>query len=954
MCYNICIMTISLIEGPEGVSYSTGEAIIPCTNLSRDALATSTAIHKLAMEKLQSSCVILDYKPGYQGQWRITAETPDGQKYEIAFWEKDIVQEIMKVKEVDISFKPSLELDTPSYHDGFSLAAAHYFKNNPIKESKLFSRFHTEPRVVLRDGKIQILKGIPKAEVPFRKTYQNESMKRREAENRATIDTYVAFLKKEIGSEKLEEIQRTYGFDFNKIRYLEPKHIYLCNIGMNNIEYRDVLRFKQKLEIEIGSNPEATIGLLGSPFTNREIRGLIRMFGGESQLKDIPDLSVGQIMHVLETPKSLWNRIYTGRKFTTQITGSYNSDVTDRKTFRPWVDQQELLQVFNTIKDPFPGQSVSPKKLDRFYFEMLTKVVVKKHLMRSETSDGSRHGNWRVGALIPSPYKDKNGDTVYYRVDKGVDSGHGKLWIVLRPASKDYDHSLPVIRVPRDTSKDLYAQRGGHTLTRDLAPNAGYHNSATTIEEDEEFFKEFTIPLWMAQFGRALKVFRNVKTSADLPALELAVKETYKELIGDLIGKVKNGRLDPEVKDKVKELLNPALKTFLEAKGRKKIEAAHNFFAILYHVAPYEEEDFNRLHDLMEGKKPRPLASIGNSLGGFDAQFDFFSHTFKDNRIPISDVFLYTHSTLKVSKQDDNMFSNYVVNNVDLLNTLGVQIHIDHITEFNDPVTLATEGTLLGQGAQMAALDAKSKGREFPVSVSLRVIKPNEKSTNPQLTDTKIHRRRFEDLVEGVDYEVLDQYAHISEYDEYARTFKIAGRTLEAWRRTGISMNLYDLSSDIVRTWRYVKGAHPHIPKVLSNQKLVVFSGEKGENYYGYIPVKHRRELERYIYRPLDLSELKELEEREEHGIISPNTNGNSHSRKRQPIFTRERLLYYLNRGVDCRSTGKKAGNSVSQAASLKSKRVSEKPRFTRRQLLAHLNHKMASELSPRVLPATS
>ncbi|WP_316356247.1 hypothetical protein [Candidatus Neptunichlamydia sp. REUL1] len=96
------------------------------------------------------------------------------------------------------------------------------------------------------------------------------------------------------------------------------------------------------------------------------------------------------------------------------------------------------------------------------------------------------------------------------------------------------------------------------------------------------------------------------------------------------------------------------------------------------------------------------------------------------------------------------------------------------------------------------------------------------------------------------------------DYDRYAQSHKIYGPTVEAWRQTGISFNLADVSRDVVRVWRGQKGSHRHIHKSLSFHKLVIETGEQGENNYGFIPVEHRRNLERIIYVPIDYSELNE------------------------------------------------------------------------------------------------
>ena len=86
------------------------------------------------------------------------------------------------------------------------------------------------------------------------------------------------------------------------------------------------------------------------PFTQREIRGLLRVLGEGATVRDLvnafhKETTVGAYLEVLETSPESRDKLYTGRKFKAQIVGSYNREVKDRKHERPWVDQQELLQV---------------------------------------------------------------------------------------------------------------------------------------------------------------------------------------------------------------------------------------------------------------------------------------------------------------------------------------------------------------------------------------------------------------------------------------------------------------------------------------------------------------------------------------------------------------------------------------------------------------------------------
>ncbi|MCB1107168.1 MAG: hypothetical protein KDK76_03635 [Chlamydiia bacterium] len=822
-------MSLSLTESPKGLSQGA-QLISPHVGLRGTALGVLPTLQQIASEKLGTQCSIVDLPSMDSKTLNVVVIKEDGAEETLTLDRQDVVSKIDADQRPTLTFTESADLDTPSYLDGYSRAAAHYFTSHPTPESSLFG---IEDRIVVKEGEITLKSGLSKVSRLFRWIFKRSKMEKRAEENRESIRSYVAFLEKEMGPKKLEQIQKTYGFDFREMIEngddLLPRHVYFCNIGMNNIEYDDVLSLQEKINQD---------ELDWSAFTYREIRGIKRLLGESPSDDQIKALDFGSLIEVLQTPPQSWERIYTGRKIQSLIVGAYNKEVTDRETFRPWVDQQELLQVFNHIKDPFPGQEVTREKLDHFFFEILTKVVVKKHLMRSDND-----GNWRVGALIPSPYKDAQGKTVYYRVDQGVDSGHGKLWVTLRPA--DDNPSFPVIRVPRDTSVDRYTQRGGHTITRDLAADPGYHYSSTTYEEDQAFFKEFSLPIWMAHLGQTINTFKVVKESEN-PSFDLLndpMVKMHSELIRDLVQQVAMSHMHPERKDQILEELNAIYEEFEKAEGIEKLIAAQRYLATVLTTAPYDADDFNRLHNLLNGTIPPPVASIGNSLGGFDAQQDFFAHTFRSRRIPITNVQVYTHSTLKINKEDDEVFTSNILHNQNLLNELNVTISIDHITEFNDIVTLATEGTLLGKGIQ-------EREEELPVQVTLRVIEPL--SNHPQITESDIHLRRFENLEEGTDYQVLEEYRKIDDYDTYSLGYKTFGQTLEYWRKKIVKWGLYLISTKVIALWRERNGSHKHIPKPLSNHKLVVECHPNGESHYNFIPVNHQKRMERILYLPFN------------------------------------------------------------------------------------------------------
>lgn len=594
------------------------------------------------------------------------------------------------------------------------------------------------------------------------------------------------------------------------------------------------------------------------PFTWREARKILEMVGKDGTVGDLrnalespfpfetlTEKTFGKLVSLLETPAKDWEAIYTGRKFQKPIIGAYNEEITDRKTFRPWVDQQELLQVFQEMKNPFPEQEVEPKKLDHYFYEVLSKIVVKKHLMRSLSED-----EWRVGALIPSPYKNDRGETIYYRVDQGVDSGHGKMWYVFRPACEDDDRSLPVIRVPRDTTPDDYAMRGGPTISRDLAEHAGSLYSSTTLQEDKAFFREFTLPVWMGYLAVAKKSLDQVSEEGPFDSLISHLNHVHRAIIEEISGQILLGTLAQNEGEKILRGLKKLL-TKAETPGLMQLSAIKDYVAATLFTVPHEKDDLHRLTELAQGRAPRPFASVGNSLGGFDAQNDLLRHTFGENRIPITRLDLYTHSTLKIDQKDDDLFTDFILTHKDLLLNLDVHLSFQHVTELDDIVSLVTDGTFLGRGLQLAA---KQTEEELPADVSLRVFIIIPFSESEEIQEKDVHFRRIEHLEKGKDFILLGQFSSIREYDNYARSYQFQGRRLESWRTMGIQLNLSGKSDTIWRISRFFSELRHPIPKKNTNDKLVVSYNPEGKQQHTFVLVHLTPELDKIFYRPVEVN----------------------------------------------------------------------------------------------------
>lgn len=202
-------MTVNFVESAEGTSQLIDgqEPALLCryTSLSKNTLQLLPVLKRLADERLHTPCLITNFTPKNSSVWEVSVETPDGKIHHLSLNKREILHLTPYKDEVKVSFALSTDLETPSYRDGFSLAATHFFKNNHISESDLLSEspFHVQQRIVLRDGKILLKKGISKASAVFRRLYQKDKMQVRLEEKRHTIEAYVAFLKQEIGEERV-------------------------------------------------------------------------------------------------------------------------------------------------------------------------------------------------------------------------------------------------------------------------------------------------------------------------------------------------------------------------------------------------------------------------------------------------------------------------------------------------------------------------------------------------------------------------------------------------------------------------------------------------------------------------------------------------------------------------------------------------------------------------------
>ncbi|WP_420422171.1 hypothetical protein [Simkania sp.] len=706
-------------------------------------------------------------------------------------------------------------LQAGNFRDGFTLAATSYFELKQKKVSEVprqWSFFSPQSRLVVDEDKVVLTRrGLSRFERIFHRLFNTNTYREYMRQNTATIEAYQNFLQREVGAAKVNLIERTFGISLDEMKNeghpLLPSHIHYFNTGMNHIEMRDVEAFKEKIEnvFKDYHEEERVIDFFTEEehnFTMREMRGMLTFF-------ETPETTTMKQLHehfeqaffnrcvdAVMTPRADWEGAYTGRKFSAPIKGSYNKEVDDYETLRYEIDMQEMAQVHHEILDAASSDETLSL---RIFNEYLVKIAAKKHPMIS-TADGSE---WRVGGIIPSPFRDVHGEIVWYRVDQAVDSAHGKLWYVFKPANEDTSGDFPVFRAMRDTCRQNYALRAGPTLSRDLAEHAGYKYSNTTELEDREFFDQFTLPVWMSYLFAATK---ENNTDERLQLLKTATEE----LMQEVAWRFTNLRLTPAEKGRYTEKLEAFLTKKSALLAAPSEEAIEDFIDQIKAFA--SRKDRILFEKLLDGKHPPPVVSGGSSLGGFDAQFDVVKHTAYRHRLPITLMLVYSHSTLKIHEDDDKALTEFMLKHKDVMHAMGGTLAFDHITEDGDIVSMfGSDRTFLGKGL-------KDQGG-FPFE--FRVFSPlKETSDSPEILQLGTHIRRVEGLKKGTDIEWADY--SVEQYEEISRQKRVARATLDAWHWGGVKLGLFGTSDSVWRLSRYFNRGTPHISWEDRNKKLVV------------------------------------------------------------------------------------------------------------------------------------
>lgn len=374
--------------------------------------------------------------------------------------------------------------------------------------------------------------------------------------NKATVQNYYDRLVKEHGKDKIDYIQHLYSIDFKAMIAqnlpLTAEHIYRMNIGAMNLEIQDVNEFyhhleqlEQRLQSTDPSSRNVSLLYALSPpsefagiLNGNEIRSLTKHINPENaaeptiadflqwmhdnQLNQkLPfDQLTSRQVEILVKSMSLDSdereRALTGRAILDPIIGIYQAG--SLSTYKPWIDQQQLVQSFNDYENTNNWAA---------FYECLSFVTVKMHLVREHPTEG-----FRVGALIPTPL-DANGEQHWYKVTSCVSNGQGVFSYTLEGLGEQ--PMLPPIKLYRSTTTSPYSMDASATLKNDINPfnSPGYLGKGLGDRYEEAFFKDRSIPVWVGYLCQAQELLRNAdRTSpADCEQVVAALRQANKCLM---------------------------------------------------------------------------------------------------------------------------------------------------------------------------------------------------------------------------------------------------------------------------------------------------------------------------------------------------------------------------------------------------------------------------------------
>lgn len=608
---------------------------------------------------------------------------------------------------------------------------------------------------------------------------------------------FVDFLVAQYGREKVVYMASQYHIDLNS-NVLTPEIVYRMNIGMGNLEIQDVNQFKFKLNT-IDINAPHLMNL----FTAHELRNIQKeALSNEltvDQLKNWitefqalnDNAQLVRSVSILNFTDQEKRNQYTGREILEFIGANYT--IADSQAYKPWVDQQELLQTFSLLENSvMPGRS---KPNWDGYCELLSHIVCKKHLGRIHPQE-----DFRVGALIPAP-KDENGDQRWYVLSSMVANGRGILSYTLEPLNTS-DPTLPAIKLFRSTSSSSFAFQGLSSVYNDINPinSPGYEGVELSRPYEIDFFKERTIPLWVGLFIKSgaepLEMKRQTLSKAieeyekdvmrdyqpvpfkqliqenDFALLELARNLSRKDLkMMKLMAIIRDLKYEISPEQELHDsafLLNllpqdnPSIYKLRRALEKKVLgieeplpEKAEQIKTLKTWMEEDKIDDVAREietialkeKEMPHQKKQQNILITGHSLGGACAQKCFVDYTANFSRIPLphtGEISLRAFDAPGINRSDNVQYKAYGEKNYDLFAALDVKFEVIHRMEQNDFFALGGQEHVGGAKNETES-NLLTKWTHFEAAVSAG----RESSTTPHVRDAlTAHAARFD--VSGV------------------------------------------------------------------------------------------------------------------------------------------------------------------------------------------------------------
>lgn len=281
---------------------------------------------------------------------------------------------------------------------------------------------------------------------------------------------------------------------------LTPEHIYRFNIGTTNLEIQDIeIYWKQTGDFLEKTPLNTSLDAINPALPEaawRKLLGFLRKQQGVQQItvqhlknwKDSLEVEIKRmspehfatVMDIFQITSDDLERAYTGKKIEGIIQSAYTT--AEGKDYKPWIDQQELSQSYRMLL---------ACKTQEAYHELLTHIVVKKHLARRHPTEG-----YRVGVLVPVPAFDGKGPVGWYKVTSCISNQYSYSY-TLEPACNDA--SLPAIKLYRSTASTPYAMFSSKTVINDFNSfnSPGYIGVKALKPYEQEFFQERTIPVWV-------------------------------------------------------------------------------------------------------------------------------------------------------------------------------------------------------------------------------------------------------------------------------------------------------------------------------------------------------------------------------------------------------------------------------------------------------------------------